>query len=332
MNTNRIRTSLLGLAGAVAGFAFQGCTPQPLPECSVTITSAALGLGPYYVQLKKESSTGTGSCGDLTHMQVGLQRFRTAPSGGAFTLAAKTDLVTDPYLGYIYSENVDDSNDCANEDDCQGAGDLANACVNLLADGGVELNDGTVVDPTTGDFTVMYADGGSDMATADLMNECGPVADSIPRVDPADPDGKNLNAIGDMAQFPVNGQCAVTNWKGGAQNYQAEDLSLVDGTSKTLPAITYKVEFENFNVLSTTKVPGTAFTTTVKYTEGGCSATFTGVGFWPQVHCSADVDCDPSSDLDAGRLLGSGINPDFKPTCNKDLGVCVPSVDVTTLK
>jgi len=325
---SKFRTTLMGLVGAVAGFALQGCfTPQPLPECSVTITSAALGLAPYFVVLTKESANGT--CGDMKSMQIGLQRYRTKASGGAFTLAVKASPVVDPYLGYVYSANQDPANDCVNEDDCQGAADPAATCVITQADGGLELPDTTPVDPSTGDVTP--TDGG-DPFTVDPANECGPVDEPVYRVDPNDPDGKKLTAIGDMPQFPTNGVCTVTNFVGGAENYKAETLTLVDGTTDTLPAITYKLEFENFNVLSTTTVPGTAFTSTIKYTEGSCNATFKAIGFWPPVGCADDTDCAPNADLDAGRLFGSGINPDFKPTCNKDLKTCVPSVDLTTLK
>jgi hypothetical protein len=333
MNTNRLRIALMGLAGAVAGFTVQACTPQPLPECSVTITSAALGLAPYYVVLTKESATGT--CGDIDHLKVGLQRFRTKASGGSFTVAVKASPVVDPYLGYTFSENVDDSNDCANEEDCQGADDPSASCVNLRSDGGIELNDGSPVVPVdadVGEVSFDPGDGGTETFEVELANECGAVPDSISRVDPADPDGKNLNAIGNMPQFPTAGVCPVTNFTGGVQNFQAEDLTLVGGATTTLPAVTYRLEFENFNVISTTKVPGTAFTSTIKYTEGACTATFKALGFWPEVHCEADSDCDPTADLDAGRLLGSGLNPDFKSKCDTVREVCVPGVDVTTLK
>ena len=112
-------------------------------------------------------------------------------------------------------------------------------------------------------------------------------------------------------------------------------------TTQTLPAITYKLEYTNFNVINSTKVPGTAFTADVKYTEGTCVAEYKALGFWPPVSCSnkpsegalvESGECDPNGDLDAGRVTGSGINPEFKPKCDTALGMCVPSVDVTTIK
>ena len=333
--SKNLRISLYGLTGAVAGFVLQGCfAAQPTPECSVTITAAALGLAPYYVKLTKQS--GTGTCSTLTHMQAGLQRFRTQANGGAFTMAIKASPVADPFLGYVYAANVDPSNDCVKETDCQGDTKPTNSCVVTQADGGVELFDGRPVGPTG---NVGLPDGGSFKVSR--TNECGPVDDPINRVDATDPKGKNLNAIGKMPQFPTNNVCAITEFAGGVQNYQAESLDLVDGTTQTLPAITYKLEYTNFNVINSTKVPGTAFTADVKYTAGACVAEYKALGFWPPVACSNpasqgalvdSTECDPSGDLDAGRVTGSGINPEFKPRCDTALGMCVPSVDLTTIK
>lgn len=365
MNTNRIRIGLLGLASAVAGFSLQGCfAPQPLPECSVTITAAGLGLPPYLVLLKKIDSTGTAmDCGKKQKMLVGLQRYRTKASGGAFTLAIRAQPVVDPFLGYTYTGNIDETNDCANEEDCQGADDPSMACVHTLEDGGVELFDGTVVTPTT----VTPTDGGDpyeaglvdpmdggDSYEVDLANECGAVDEPIERRDPADPDGKNLTVIGDMPQFPTAGTCDVTNLKGGVENFQEERL--VDGT--VLPAVKFGVEWTDFKVLNTTKIPGTAFTGKVKISEEDCVANYDALGFWPgsfagvsEIACTPSdpskdqsyaPECDPVADTDGGtRIFGSGINPDFAPVCDKNLeqvidgttfGTCVPGVDLTTLK
>ncbi len=329
------RISLFGLIGGVAGFALSGCfAAQPTPECSVTITAAGQRLGPYYALLTPVD--GTGSCATLDHMYMGVQRFRTQANGGAFTLAVKTSPVVDPFLGYVYQADVDPSNNCANEEDCQGEDDPTAACVRTVADGGLELDDGSAVDPTTG--TVTVADGGS--FDVDLENECTSVPEPLERRDATDPDGKKLNAIGQMPQFPSNKVCTVTNFVGGEQNYQEEVLTLANGSTFTEPAVTYKTEFTNFNVITSAKVPGTAITTDMKYTEGGCVANYKVVAFWPEIHCSNpasegalvySTECDPNSDADAGRFLGSGINPAFEPKCDTARGVCVPTVDVTTI-
>jgi len=337
--SNKLRISVVGLIGAVGGFGLQGCfAPQPTPECNVTITSAGLGLGPYYVVLKKVD--GTGTCSTLTHMYAGMQRFRTQPNGGDFTLAVRNSLVVDPYLGKTFTADVDPSNNCANEKDCQGKAladggeELSGSCVILQADGGLEVYDGTpvILDMDGGLATAEPTDGGAPFEV-DPANECASVEDPISRFDPTDPNGKKLNAIGKMPQFPSNNVCSITEWTGGEQKFQQEILKLVDGTTTAiLPAIVYKTEFTNFNVVNSTKVPGTAFVSDLKYTEGGCVANYKAIGFWPEVHCTANANCDPNADLDAGRFFGSGINPEFKSTCDLALKVCVPTVDVTTIK
>ncbi|MDP3157141.1 MAG: hypothetical protein Q8N23_31005 [Archangium sp.] len=329
------RISLFGLIGGVAGFALSGCfAAQPTPECNVTITAAGQGLGPYYALLTPVD--GTGSCAELDHMYMGMQRFRTQANGGAFTLAVKPSLVVDPYLGYVYSADVDPANNCVNQTRC--------ADCTIDAGPGLVIPDGGAVEEfVQGDGGIggrtVAVDGG--FRAIDRKNACRSVDDEIARVDATDPDGKKLNAIGQMPQFPTNNACTITNFVGGEQNYQEEALTLVDGSSETLPAITYKTEFTNFNVINSAKVPGTAFTTDMKYTEGGCVANYKVVGFWPEIHCSNDPsegalvtseECDPNADVDAGRFLGSGINPSFEPKCNTALGVCVPTVDVAAIK
>lgn len=349
-----LRNGLLGLVGAVAGFGLSGCfTPQPQPECSVTITSAGLGLVPYYTMLKKIDVTpAAGACGDLDHMYVGLQRFRTKASGGDFTVALKASPVADPYLGYVYSADTDEYNNCVNEESCHGEDDVTLSCVtDVLADGGVELFDGTPVDTSAMDGTGLVVDPVNGDYQVDLANLCGPVEEPLYRVDPMDMDGKNLNIIANMPQFPTAGKCALTQVSGGAQNYQAE--TALDGT--VFPAITYKVEFTDTSVINNAEIPGIAFTGKVKYTEGGCVANYEAIGFWsgyntgtPEIFCTPAAgsaagslsdapECDPNADLDAGRLLGSGMSPAFKPKCRADAmdptsGICIPSIDLTAVK
>jgi hypothetical protein len=334
MNQN-LRISLIGLAGAVAGFVLQGCfAPQPTPECNVTITAAGLGLPPYYVKLDKTS--GTGACSELDHMYAGVQRFRTQASGGAFTFAIRASPVVDPYLGYIYSADVDAFNNCVNEEECTGEDDPTTMCVNNLADGGIETYDGTPVNGETAEPT----DGG-DPFDVDVENTCVSNPDAIPRVDPADEGGKLLNAIGKMPQFPTNNVCQVTEFVGGRQDFQEEVLTLANGATSTLPAVTHRLEYTDFKIINSPKVQGTAFVSNVKYTEGGCVAEYKALGFWPEIHCSNpasegalvdSTECDPFADLDAGRVAGSGINPEFKPKCDTARGVCVPTVDVENIK
>lgn len=351
---SKLRTGLLGLIGAVAGFGLQGCfTPQPAPECSVTVTAAGLGLVPYYTQLKKIDSTGGGTCGDLDHMYVGLQRFRTKASGGDFTVALKPSFLADPYLGYAYSADTDEYNNCENEESCHGEDDPTLSCVtDVLADGGTELFDGTPVDTSAGDGTGVVGDPTDGGFEVDLANICKSVEEPLYRVDPTDMDGKNLNIIADMPQFPTAGRCALTQKTGGTENYQ-EEMTLTG----TVPAITYKVEFIDTTVINNADIPGIAFTGKIKVTEGSCVANYSAIGWWsgyntgtPEIACTPEAsaakgsltyatECDPNADIDAGRLLGSGMSPSFKPMCQRTNdpgmdpeGICVPSIDLTAAK
>lgn len=325
--SKNLRISLFGLIGAFAGFALQGCfASQPTPECSVTITAAGLGVGPYFVKLDKTS--GTGACADLKSMRMGMMRYRTQASGGDFTVAVKPSLVVDPALGYSFSADQDPANNCVNEADCLGEADPSAMC--LVSP--TQTVDGTpVVGQADGGSEAVPTDGG-DPFPVDSANECKVVEEPVVRVDAMDTKKANLNGIGKMKQFPTKNVCTITDVVGAVQNFQAEMLDLADGGTLNLPAATYKTEFTDFNVLTSTKVPGTAFTTNMKFTAGSCVAEYKAVGFWPEIACTTDEACNPSANLDAGRVTGSGINPDFKPKCDVALGVCVPTVDLTTIK
>lgn len=289
--TNKFRIGMVGLASAIAGFVMQGCfAAQPAPECQVTTASAAFGITPYYVELKKID--GTGSCAGLDHMQVGLQRFRV-PNSNDFKVGIKPSLLVDAVNGLYYSADSDESNNCSDGEGCD-------MCV-----------------PPPG----MMGD-----------NVCESVPDPVPRTDPMDPKGNNILGYGTMKQFPTDKKCAITDLSGMTQNFAAEMVDLVDGGTQNFPAVKMQVEFTDLNILNTTVIPGTAWTAKVKFTEGSCVANYDALAFWPEVHCETDADCNPEADLDAGRTLGSGINPNFKPKCDTKAGVCKPSVDLTTLK
>jgi len=328
---NSLRIGMLGLGSALAGFALAGCfAAQPLPECSVQYSSAGLGVTPYYVQLTKID--GTGSCANLTSMQMGTQRSRlppaqgtTNPTNGSFTVHYRASMLQDMWNGLYFTADTDPSNDCSSGEDCD-------TCV------------------ASGDPHV--------------VNVCMAVPDPVYRVDPNDPDGKNLVGAGTMPQFPTNGVCAIADFKGSEQNFQEEVVDLIDGGTQTFPAITVKTEWTNFEVLSTSKAPGTVWRAKLKYTEGNCVANYDAFAFWPNVHCEGDTQemadevCNPEANLngqcfpetggaatvstDGGcetgfiymqpRVSGSGINPEFKPKCDMAEGVCKPTVSWDDLK
>ncbi len=353
-----LRIGLIGLASAVAGFTLQGCfAAQPTPECQVATAEAAFGLTPYYVKLTNVDAAG--SCGTRDHMYLGTQRFFNADGGAGFRLGMRSSVLMDHALGYTLEENVDPSNDCTNEEDCE-------LCVIALADGGlaVAVDGGPVAD-----FTYDLEDGGTDVepglddgmggyTPVDVANECGPVTEPVERFDPNDPDGANLVGFGALPQYPTAGVCSVTDFTGATQDF--EEIEAVDGT--IIPALSAKLEWEALDVLMTAKVPGTAFTGKVKITEGACTATYEAYAFWPAIHCSAQADyddllasghedcaamtsctpeeargivnrdCDPYPNLEQERAYGSGINPLFEPVCNLERGICEPGVDVKTLQ
>ncbi|HEY0882551.1 MAG TPA: hypothetical protein VGD87_13505, partial [Archangium sp.] len=294
------------------------------------LASAGLGLGPYLVLL--EPVDGAGACAEVKHFSAGLQRFRPADGGTGFEIGVKTSLVADPSLGYVFEGNADPSNDCVNEEDCRGATSRAASCV-VTTDAGLALFDGTPVSApgVDGGATAMEADGGT-VDGVDPRNLCTWVKEPILREDPADPAGANRTSFAHFTQYPVDGVCRTEDWRGGVQDYAEVALSLEDGGTSSLPAVRYQVEWSDFRVFMTDKVQGTAFKADLRYTEGGCTANYKATGIWPAHECKTDGDCDPQPNADEGRVFGSGLNPEFKPVCNVDLGYCVPSVDVATIE
>jgi hypothetical protein len=147
------------------------------------------------------------------------------------------------------------------------------------------------------------------------------------RVDPADPDGKKLLGF---AKFPFAPEadltCSASQFEHPAQNFESvPDELLPDGGVDVpgSPALSRKYEFQNLKFLATVNAPGTVFTAEVKLTEDTCTATMKAIGLWPQIGCDPanndpkrnnyNVDCDPKTDVDAGHIVGSGINPTFAP-------------------
>ncbi|MEW5739608.1 MAG: hypothetical protein AB1938_11815 [Myxococcota bacterium] len=339
---NTLRIGFLGLAAAVAGFALSGCfASQPAPECNITQTSGGgLGLGPYHVQLTKID--GTGTCSEMKYINVGMQRSRLPPAMGTttpvtteFTLNLKPSPAVDMYNGLRFFADYDSANDCTKytTDDCSECFNEGDA----LPDGGVA--------------------GARD-------NLCVLNPDPVYRVDPNDMSGTGQLGTAKLPQFPVDGVCTPTDFAGMEQNFQEEVVDLVDGGTEVFPALLVKTEWTNFEILSTAKAPGTVWRAKLKYTEGTCVANYDAFAFWPEIHCGgetqeiADDGCDPKENLntqcfpetggastisadggcDTGfilvppRVLGSGINPEFKPKCDMDVGVCKPTVTWDELK
>lgn len=164
-------------------------------------------------------------------------------------------------------------------------------------------------------------------------NPCQLVPDPVYRVDPTDPDAKKANGMGYLTLLPSpEGVCEGSGITEAIQNFQAESVALLDGGTEEFPAVNMSYKWSNLKVTSTAAVPGTVFTADLSYIEGTCKATYSVVGIWPLVNCATDDDCNPAPNLDAGRPTGSGLNPEFAPVCNVDLGVCEATVDPVPLR
>jgi hypothetical protein len=126
-----------------------------------------------------------------------------------------------------------------------------------------------------------------------------------------------------------NDVCYVPTLSEAEQNIP--DLSL------DLPQTDMKFEWRNVRLLVTAAYPGTQMVAELRYTENGCSASYSVTGLWPAVACEGlDADgngtglpdatlCNPKADPAAGRATGSGINPDLSPNviCDENLLLCV---------
>lgn len=130
----------------------------------------------------------------------------------------------------------------------------------------------------------------------------------------------------------------------------------------TLPAVHYRQEWKDVHFYVTTGVPGTQVLGNMRFedVQAGCSVEYKFTGVYPAVFCGNpvaghrdddgdpmtasdnddddpanpdeevvvgydpdDANCDPKADPAAGRIYGSGINPDFKTFCHPEYLHCV---------
>jgi hypothetical protein len=269
-----------------------GCLDaQPPPSCRVVSTQDFTG-NPPYLALLTTSATSAACTPEqkLKAMRIGVQDY-APPGNGEASLVLRPGRLVDMARGKVFRADIDGSNNC------QAAVEGRNPprCETCGPTG---------------------------------TNVCRVVDDAIVRVDPNDRDGKKLNAVAPFSREPAGAVCSAPTLV-AEQNFEALSLPIIDAGLVTLPALRVRYEFSDVKVRMTAEVPGTAFTATLGQTEGNCVATYDVVAFYPAVDCTTDTDCDPSSDVDAGRLRGSGINPSFDPACDLSIGACVPRVDVT---
>lgn len=149
--------------------------------------------------------------------------------------------------------------------------------------------------------------------------------------DSSNPD--HLDSIGDFASTDpdANDVCTVPSLSAATQKIPAFTVpppaDMPDDPPTMVPATDRKIEWSKLRVYATTALPGTQIVAEMTYTDtaAGCSARYDVVGLYPAVSCKTTEDCDPEANPDAGRVTGSGINPDLKSrvTCDPDLLLCV---------
>ncbi len=286
------RSVLLALSMSFLGGAFAGCfDAQPPPPCHVVSTQDFTGSPPYLALLTSTSASAACTADQkLTSMRIGVQDFAT-PGTDEASLVLRPGRLVDMVRGKVFTADTDPRNNCQ-----------------------------AAFEGKPNPRCETCSDAGS--------NPCRVVEEPVVRVDPTDRAGKKLNALGPFTPEPKAGVCLAPPLT-AEQNFEAVSLAVADAGRVTFPALTVRYQFNDVKVLMTSDVPGTAFTAKLAQTEGDCVATYDVVAFYPAVACATDADCDPRSDLDAGRTRGSGIPPAFDAACDAVIGFCVPRVDVT---
>lgn len=147
-----------------------------------------------------------------------------------------------------------------------------------------------------------------------------------------DPDEGNLCYAGG-----ANGTPALSVAEQNVPEIPAMDDGM-GGMTDPIPAEHLRQEWKNLKVYVTAQVPGTQMTgeMTFENVVEGCSARYKMVALFPSVYCGVDADgdeatpdvasdeqCSAEADPDRGRVIGSGINPDFKTKCDPELLHCV---------
>jgi hypothetical protein len=117
-----------------------------------------------------------------------------------------------------------------------------------------------------------------------------------------------------------SGLCAATEFTTATVQVEA----VMDGSRELAPAQTLTYAFENVQVYSAPRAPGTQLKGTLKYSDSltGCTnAEYEMLALWPQTPCDPDAFANPTDENAAERCgEGSGINPDFDAVCVAGIG------------
>lgn len=221
----------------------------------------------------------------LTADEVGVQRYKR-PDSDAVTVAIRAGNMGQVVTGERFLADTDAENDCTGFEHDE-------TCEMCLPQGGPD------------------------------DNVCTAVADPTPRTLVAD-GGTGPNALAPFELKPqADGVCGIESAGVASLTVAPDTVELVDGGMASFGGFTEQYTWKTFEVLNTARVPGTLFRATLDYTLDGCTDGYEVVGLWPRTSCSDDADCDPVARPDAGRVIGSGINPEFKPRCDTTAGLCV---------
>lgn len=129
-------------------------------------------------------------------------------------------------------------------------------------------------------------------------------------------DNPKANGGAKMPAFPTDDLCEMSDFTGAEQHFDAIPPTLDDDggvIDPGAPATDIAYNFTKLRFVSNTNAPGTVFDGELTYTQDACTAHYKVFGFWPAIGCETDEDCNPVANPDAGRTLGSGINPTFAP-------------------
>lgn len=142
----------------------------------------------------------------------------------------------------------------------------------------------------------LYSRASRDPGDPNLQTATGKLAD--------EPDAANFCAANDFSLATVNASAAGTT-----------------------PATSISYQFSNVKVYAAPDAPGTQIGGDLTYTRDGCTIQLGVRAMWPSVACDSES-TNPAETCGEG----SGINPNFAVTCDEELGRCVPSKAIPSLK
>jgi hypothetical protein len=151
---------------------------------------------------------------------------------------------------------------------------------------------------------------------------------------------ESLNALGPIAETQPDdaGFCRALRPIELAVDLPAlPEVPSEDGKSPATPATPARVvkyTWSNLRFFASAANYGTQAEADVRIVEGGTECSYHALALYPAVDCSSpsavpnesvpdDSKCSSDPDLDAGRVLGSGIGPDLATKCDPDLLTCV---------